>query len=86
MVPLHWLSCKESAYNAGATGDIGWIPGLGSSPGGEHGNPLQYPCLRESHGQRSLVGYSLWGYEELDITKATEHAPTEHVTGDEPIL
>ena len=34
MVLLWWLSCKESAYNAGATGDIGWIPGSGSSPGG----------------------------------------------------
>ena len=30
------------------------------SPGGEHGNPLQYSCP-ESHGQRSLVGYSPQG-------------------------
>ena len=27
------------------TGDMGLIPGLGRSPGGEHGNPLQYFCL-----------------------------------------
>ena len=33
---------KESAYNAG---DLGSIPGLGSSPGEGNGNPLQYPCL-----------------------------------------
>ena len=33
---------KESACNAG---DLGSIPGLGSSPGGGHGNPLQYSCL-----------------------------------------
>ena len=33
---------KESAHNAG---DLGLIPGLGSSPGGGHGNPLQYSCL-----------------------------------------
>ena len=26
-------------------GDVGWIPGLGRSPGGGHGNPLQYSCL-----------------------------------------
>ena len=26
-------------------GDLGSIPGLGRSPGGGHGNPLQYPCL-----------------------------------------
>ena len=25
--------------------DLGLIPGLGRSPGGEHGNPLQYSCL-----------------------------------------
>ena len=27
----------------------------------------------ESHGQRSLVGYSSWGRKELDMTEATEH-------------
>ena len=39
-------------------GDLGPIPELGSSPGGGHGNPLQYSCLQNTHGQRSLVGYS----------------------------
>ena len=33
---------KESACNAG---DLGLIPGLGRSPGGGHGNPLQFSCL-----------------------------------------
>ena len=33
---------KESACNAG---DLGLITGLGRSPGGGHGNPLQYSCL-----------------------------------------
>ena len=33
---------KESACNAG---DLGSIPGLRRSPGGGHGNPLQYSCL-----------------------------------------
>ena len=46
---------KESTCNAG---DLGSIPGLGRSPGGGHGNPLQYSCLENPHGQRSLVGYS----------------------------
>ena len=36
---------KESACNAG---DLGSIPGLGRSPGGENGNPLQYSCLENS--------------------------------------
>ena len=36
---------KESTCNAGDTGDVGLIPVLGRSPGGGHGNPLQYFCL-----------------------------------------
>ena len=36
---------KKSACNAGY---LGSIPGLGRSPGGEHGNPLQYSCLENS--------------------------------------
>ena len=42
--------------------DAGLIPGSGRSPGGGHGNTLQYSCLENSHGQRSLMGYSLWGH------------------------
>ena len=34
--------------NAGQTGDSGSIPGLGRSPGGGNGNPLQYSCLEIS--------------------------------------
>ena len=49
---------KESACNAG---DLGSIPGFGRSPGGGHGNPLQYSCLENPHGQRSLLSYSPWG-------------------------
>ena len=36
---------KESVGNAGDTGDAGLNPGSGRSPGGGHGNPLQYSCL-----------------------------------------
>ena len=46
-LPL-WLSGKESACNARATGDTGLIPGSlgpGRSPGEGYGNPLQYSCL-----------------------------------------
>ena len=42
----------------GNTGDMGSIPGLGRSPGGGHGSPLQYSCLENPHRQRSLAG---WG-------------------------
>ena len=57
---------KESACHAG---DPGLIPGLGRSPGGGHGSPLQYSGLENPHGRRSLVGYSPWGRKELDTTK-----------------
>ena len=57
---------KESACNAG---DLGSIPVLGRSPGGGHGNPLQYSCLENTHGLRSLVGYSRGGPKESDKTK-----------------
>ena len=40
-----WCSGKESTCNAEAEGDVGLIPGLGTSPGGWHGNPLQCSCL-----------------------------------------
>ena len=49
--------------------DPGWIPALGRSPGGRHGNPLQYSCLENPHGQRGLAGYSPRGHEELDMTE-----------------
>ena len=52
---------KESTCNVG---DLCLIPGLGRSPGGGHGNPLQYSCLENPHGQRSLGSYSLWGHKE----------------------
>ena len=36
---------KESACNAGDTGDVGSIPGSGRSPEEGNGNLLQYSCL-----------------------------------------
>ena len=54
---------KESACNVG---DLGSIPELERSPGRGHDNPLQYSCLENPHGQRSLGGYSLWSGKESD--------------------
>ena len=51
---------KESACNAG---DPGSVPGSGRSSGGRHGN-----LPGESHGQRSLVGFSPWGCKEFRMT------------------
>ena len=49
---------KESTCNVG---DLDSIPGLGRSPEEGHGNPLQYSCLENLHGQRSQMGNSSWG-------------------------
>ena len=61
---------KEVAYNVG---DQGPIPGLGISPREGHVNPLQYSCLENANGQRSLVGYSPWGSQSVGHDLATEH-------------
>ena len=39
------LVVKNMPANAGSIRDTGSIPGLGRSPGGGHGNPIQYSCL-----------------------------------------
>ena len=44
---------KNLPANAGDIRDISLIPGLGSSPGGEHGNPTPVFLPGESNGQRS---------------------------------
>ena len=56
-------------------GDLSLIPELGRSSGRGHGNSLQYSCLENPHGQRSLVGCSTWGWKESDITEwlSTQH-------------
>ena len=57
---------KEFACNAG---DLGSVPGLRGPPGGGHGNPLQYSCLENPHGLRSLAGYSPWCRKESNMTE-----------------
>ena len=49
---------KESACHAG---NLGLISGLGRFPGGGHGTPLQYSCLENPHGGRSLVRVPVHG-------------------------
>ena len=43
------------------------------TPGGGNGSLLQYSCLDNPHGQRSLAGYSPWGHKE-SVTTGTIHA------------
>ena len=72
------LGGKESTCQAG---DPGLIPGSGRSPGGGHGNLLQYSCLENLQGQRSLAGYSSWHLKESDMAEwlSTAHRKTCNV-------
>ena len=51
------LVVKNLPASAGNIRDMGSIPRSGRSPGEGHGNPLQYSCLENPHGQRSLPDY-----------------------------
>ena len=59
-------SGKESTCSVG---DPNLIAGSGRTPGGGHGNPLQYSCLENPQGRRSLVSYSPWGHKESGTTE-----------------
>ena len=60
---------SDSKESTCYVGNMGSIPGLGRFPGEGHGNPLQYSCLENTHGQRSLMGYSPWDCKESDMTE-----------------
>ena len=62
---------KNLPANVADLKDTGSIPGLGRSSGGEHGNPLQYSCLENPHGQRSLEGYNPQGHTQSDATEVS---------------
>ena len=66
---LWWLSGKESACSVG---DPGSIPGLRISPGGGHGNSLQYSCLENSmdRGAWRVTVHRVG--TELDMTEVTK--------------
>ena len=53
LVPGVVLAVKNLPANAGDIRDADLIPVLGRSPGGDHGNPLQYSCLENSMVRRT---------------------------------
>ena len=62
---------KNPPANAGASGDVGLIPGSGISPGEGNGNPLQYFC------QRNPMDRGAWWATVHGVAKesdTTEHA------------
>ena len=50
---------------AASSGDTGSTPGLGRYPGEVNGNSLQYSCLGNPMGKRSLAGYGPRGYRRV---------------------
>ena len=66
------LVVKNSPANARDKRDASSIPGSGRSPGGGHGNTLQYSCLENPKDRGAR--------QESDITEATEHAPMWSLT------
>ena len=65
---LQWLSGKEFACNTGEVGNPDLIPGLGRSPRGGHGNPLQDSCLEHPMG-RGASWATVHGVTESDTTE-----------------
>ena len=58
---------KESAWNAGDQGSI--YPWVRNIPWRREWQPSPIFLPGEFHGQRSLAGYSTWGYKESDMTE-----------------
>ena len=63
------LDDKESTCNVG---DLGLIPGLGRSPGGGHGSPIQYSCLGISHGAEEPGGLQSMRLQRVGHNLATK--------------
>ena len=71
---------KNPFANAGDKIEAGSTPGLGRSPGGGKGNPLQFSCLENPHGQRGLVSYSPWVSKNQAQLKQLSTAHTDSNT------
>jgi len=65
------LVVKDPPTNAGNIRDASLIPGSGRSPGGGHGNPLQYTCLENPMDREAWQATVHRVIKESDITEAT---------------
>ena len=62
---------KNAPVNAGDTGDMGSIPGLGRFPGEGNGNRLQYSCLRNP------MDRGAWWLQPMSQALRNNRAPTQ---------
>ena len=64
---------RESACQGWRHRRCGFDPWVGKIPWRRKWQSTPVFLPRESHGQKSLAGYSLWGHKESDTTEVTEH-------------
>ena len=67
--PKMFEDLKEFMDEIHKTGAKLFIQLTAGTPGGGHGNSLQYSCLENPHGYSNLAGYSSWGGKELDMNE-----------------
>ena len=60
---------KNPSASGGDTGDVGFNPWVGKIPWSRKQQLTPVFLPGESHGQRSLAGYSPWGHKEFDTTE-----------------
>ena len=68
-----WFSDKDSACHCLRCGFDPWV---GKIPWRRKWQPTPVFLPGESHGQRSLGGYSPWGRKESDMNQPSTHAPS----------
>ena len=71
------LVVKSPPANAGDVRDVGSIPGSGRSPGGRHGNPLQYSCREnpmDRGGWRATVYVVTQSQALLNLARGDAHS------------
>ena len=61
------LVVKNPPVNAGDIRDAGSIPGLGTSPGGEHGNSVQCSCLEKP------MDRGAWWLQSIGSQRVRQH-------------
>ena len=79
------LAVKNPLANAGDIRDTGSMPGSGRSPGGGHGNPLQYSCL-ENPMDRGARQATVHRVAKSRTRLKRQHARTPLADARQPIL